>query len=328
MARNTTSLVLYPVTNRFTNGIGDRVENLSETQFAYLLLAPMGIVLFAMAFWPLGHTFYMSLHADDLYTADWTGAFVGLENYVGILTGEYDARLPRPLFSTDQIFTSALTVTLIFTIVAVVLETILGFAMALILDQSFRGRRWVRMGFIFPWTVPIVIQGMIFYLFFQPGIGPGVELMQGLGVFSSTPLASSVDSLIIVIFADIWKQSAFMALLILAGLQSINRDLYKVGEVAGASRWQRFKTITFPLVLPALLVALLFRTIAALHVYGTIETVTHCSTVPSLSCLVIETFNAGRYASAASIAFITASIIGVLLLGYLLVMRRVGRGAV
>jgi multiple sugar transport system permease protein len=159
---------------------------------------------------------------------------------------------------------------------------------------------------------------MIFYLLFQPTVGFLVEPLAQLGVFSSTPQANSMDSLIIVIVADVWKTSAFMALIILAGLQSIDRSLYDVAEVSGASKIERFTTVTLPLVLPSVLVAMLFRTIGAMRIYGLIETVSSCSTVPSLSCLVIQAFSANRMASAATVAFVTAALIAAVVSVYII----------
>jgi multiple sugar transport system permease protein len=294
------------------------VEDLSDTQFAYLLLAPGLIVFGVVAFWPLFRTFTMSLHADVLYGPDRLGAFVGLQNYVELLTGERNAALPRPFLDLSQPLTSAVTVTIIFTLISVFFETLLGFAQALVLDQDFRGRRWARVAIILPWAVPIVIQGMIFYLLFQPTVGFLVEPLHQLGLISSTPQANSFDSLLIVIVADVWKTSAFMALIILAGLQSIDRSLYEVADVAGASRIERFRTVTLPLVMPSVLVAMLFRTIGSMRVYGLIDTVSSCSTVPSLSCLVVQSFSASRYASAATVAFVTAALIGLVVSVYII----------
>jgi len=294
------------------------VENLSDAQFAYLLLTPMLLLTTVIAFWPLLSTFRMSLHADALYGADALGPFVGLRNYVALLTGEIDAELTRPFFDRSQPFTSALTVTFIFTVVSVFFETLIGFGQALVLDQDFRGRRWVRVAIILPWAIPIVIQGMLFYLLFQPGVSFLVDPLQALGVFSATPTIDSVDSTVIVIVADVWKTSAFMALLILAGLQSVDRSLYDVARVEGASTLQRFRLVTMPIVLPTVLVAMLFRTIQAMRVYGLIETVSSCSTVPSLSCLVVTTFSARQYGTAAAIAFVTAAVIALLVSVYVL----------
>jgi len=294
------------------------MENLSDTQFAYLLLTPVLLLLGLIAFWPLYSTFEMSLRADSIVGPSPIGEFVGLDNYVALLTGERSALLTRPFLDISQPFKSALTVTLIFTVVSVFFETLVGFGQALVLDQEFRGRRWVRVAIIIPWAVPIVIQGMIFFLLFQPGIGFLVQPLQDAGIFSGTPLVNSVDSLIIIVVADVWKTSAFMALIILAGLQSVDRSLYDVGRVAGASKWQQFKLITFPLVLPSVLVAMLFRTIGAMRVFGIIETVSSCSTVPSLSCLVVTTFQGSRrYGTSAAVAFITAALIGVVVTVYI-----------
>lgn len=304
------------------------IERLSDTQFVYLMLVPVLVLLGSMAIWPLVNTFEMSLHADNIVSSDATGGFVGLENYVKMLSGEANLLLPRPFIDLAQPFASAVPVTVIFTLVAVAVETIIGFGMALVLNKQFRARRWVRVCLILPWAVPIVIQGMIFYLMFTPGVGFAVEPLRQLGLISGAPLSDGQSALIIVILSDIWKQSAFMALLILAGLQSVDRSLYNVAKVTGASKLQQFRTITFPLVLPTLLVALLFRTIAALKVYGTVVTIANCNTLPTLTCLVVTTWNANRFASAATIAFIMAAVIGLALLGYLWKLRGLDYGGV
>ena len=304
------------------------VENLSETQYAYFLLTPVMILLFVIAIWPLARTFFMSLHADQLVGAVNIGEFVGITNYVELLTGERDHVMPRPFFDPSRPLQSALIVTFIFAIVSVAIETLLGFAQALVLDQEFSGRRLMRVVIIIPWSVPIVIQGMIFYLMFVPGVGFAAPPLQELGLISSTPLITTRDSLAIVIVADIWKTTAFMALLILAGLQSIDRKLYDVARVSGATRWQQFKLVTLPLVMPAVLIATLFRTIDALRVFGLIETVTDCTTVPSLSCMVVATFGARRYGTSAAIAFLTAAIIGIAVLFYIVKFSGSRRGGI
>src|SRR6056297_3970952 len=304
---------------RTGNAAVNWMENLSEAAYAYLLLLPAFALLTLIAFYPMIRTFVMSLRANQTRGLDPLGGFVGIENYVDILTG--NARLARQFLDVGltssfpfielgtPFFQQALFVTLAFAVISVVVETVVGFGQAYVLDQDFRGRRWVRVAIILPWAVPIVIQGMIFFLLFQPNIGFLVDPLQNLGVFSATPLSNPVDSMIILIVADVWKTSAFMALIILAGLQSVDRSLYDVGRVAGASKYQQFKMITLPLVLPSVLVAMLFRTIGAMRIYGLIETVVGCNTVPSLSCLVVTTFRGSRmYGTSAAVAFITAAL--------------------
>ncbi|WP_416840253.1 carbohydrate ABC transporter permease [Haloferax sp. DFSO52] len=289
--------------------IANKIETLPEELYAYLLIVPAFLMVGVVALWPLMDTFTMSLHADALSGVS-VGDFIGIENYVAVLTGQRNAVLPGS-------FWYAVGLTIAFTLGSVTLETVIGLAQALVLDQEFRGRSWVRMAIILPWAVPVVVQGMMFYLLFEPSIGFLVAPLQELGVFSSTPLANTQDSLILVTLTDAWKTSAFMALIILAGMQSIDRSLYDVSKVAGATAWQRFKLITFPLVLPAVLVGMLFRTLGALKVYGVIEVLSSCRTVPSMTCLVISAFRSNRYGTSATLAFLTALVISVFILVYL-----------
>ena len=299
------------------------LETQSEATFAYILLGPAFLLLAVIAFYPLIRTFQFSLLADQTAAADPFGGFVGFDNYVALLTGE--ALLPQqfldPSFGTP-LLRQALFVTLAFAILSVLFETLLGGGQALILDQDFYGRRWVRVAIIIPYAIPIVIQAMIFYLMFNPTVGFGTDFMQWLGIFGDNPLSTTTDSFIIVLVADIWKTAAFMALLILAGLQSIDRGLYDVARVSGASPWQQFKYITLPLIAPALLVAMLFRTMDAMRIYGLIDATAGCQTVPSMSCLVITALQSTRrWGTASAVAFLTAVVIGVLVVLYLVGLR-------
>ena len=319
--------------DRTGNAVVNWMENLSEAAYAYLLLIPAFALLAFIAFYPLIMTFIMSLQDDQTRGADALGEFVGFGNYVDVLTG--NARLARQFMDVSlstsfpflemgtPFLQQALFVTLAFAILSVLFETIIGFGQALVLDQEFRGRRWVRVAIILPWAVPIVIQAMIFFLLFQPVVGFGSDLMQWLGLFGPNPLADSQDSFFIILIADIWKTSAFMALLILAGMQSVDRSLYDVAKVSGASPWQRFKLITLPLILPALLVAMLFRTMDAMRVYGLIEASVGCTTVPSLTCLVVEAMFGGTriFGTAAAVAFLTALVIGLFISVYVVLFR-------
>ncbi|WP_276271814.1 carbohydrate ABC transporter permease [Haloarcula litorea] len=289
------------------------MENLSDAQYAYLLLAPVFLLLGTIAIYPLLNTFELSLYADAVQGR---GSFVGLDNYAELLAGNKDQFLPGGTsflptsFQFSALISSALVVTVIFAVVSVFFETLIGLGQALILDQDFYGRRWVRAAIIIPWAVPIVIQGMIFFLMFNSTIGFATPPLADLGLLAPTnTLNDAASSLFVIIVADIWKTTAFMALLILAGLQSIDRGLYDVAKVAGASKWQQFRYITFPLILPTIGVAVLFRTVQAMRVYGIIDTVSKCEVVPSLSCMVVSTFLTQESTSAA-IAFTTAAIIG------------------
>ncbi|EMA22824.1 MULTISPECIES: carbohydrate ABC transporter permease [Haloarcula] len=295
------------------------MENLSDTQYAYLLLVPVFVLLGIVALYPLLRTFELSLFA---LSADFSSTtFVGAGNYVELFTGEKNRYLPGGTtflpegLGMSALLNSALVVTIIFAVVSVLFETLIGLGQALILDQDFYGRRWIRAAIIIPWAVPIVIQGMIFFLMFNSNVGFLTPPLADLGLLAPTnTLNDTASATFIIIVADIWKTSAFMALLILAGLQSIDRGLYDVAKVAGATKWQQFKLITFPLILPTIGVAVLFRSVQAMRVYGIIDTVSSCTVVPSLSCMVVATFTT-REGTSAAIAFVTAAIIGTVVMG-------------
>ena len=304
------------------------MENLSEEAYAYLLLTPGFFILLLMAFWPLGSAFRMSFFADQVVGTGRLGGFAGLENYVRLLT---DTNALAPATFLDPSFQvplleQALFMTLLFAILSVVGETILGFLYAMLMKAEYRGRRAVRVLIIIPWAIPIVIQGMIFFLLFNNSVGIAGIWLSEIGMFTRNPLSTPENALLVVMVADVWKQTPFIALLVLAGLQSIDRDLYEVARVSGATRWERFKTVTFPLVLPTLLVAMLFRSIGAMKIYGTIVPIAGCNTVPSLSCVVVSTFNSRLYGTSTAVAVLMAVIIGSLMMFYIIPYARTEGG--
>ena len=197
----------------------------------------------------------------------------------------------------------------------------MGLGMAIILNKEFKGRRYARTIVILPWSIPIVIQGMMFFLLFQPSLSPFVEPLANLGVFSDNPLINSQDSTIIVILIDIWRKIPFIALIIMAGIASIDRNLYDVAEVAGATKWQQFRLITLPQIKPVLFIGMIFYTISSMKIYGIVEASAGCSTVPTLTCLVVQTFRQQRWATASAIAFITALVIAVIIMVYVVRYR-------
>lgn len=298
-----------------------RIEQLDEDKYGYLLVAPVFIVLSVLAFYPLLRTLFFSFHDDSLTGVSPIGEFVGLENYVQLVTGDLNVILNYPFLSLQEPFSSALPVTLLITGVSVSVGTLLGLGMALILNKEFRGRAYARTIVILPWSIPIVIQGMIFYLLFQPSISFLVEPLAALGIFSGNPLVSSQDSTLIIILIDIWRKIPFIALIILAGLASIDQGLYDVAKVAGASRWQQFRYITLPLVKPVLFIGMIFYTISSMKIYGIVEASAGCSTVPTLTCLVVATFRQQRWPTASAVAFISAIIIAAIVMIYVLRFR-------
>jgi multiple sugar transport system permease protein len=202
-----------------------------------------------IAAWPLVYALYLSF----LRILPTVSEFVGLNNYA-------------TLFS-DSSFWLALLNTAVFTIVSVAFEFVLGLAIALALNQGFRGQGAARAIAIVPWAFPTVVSGLMWRLMYQDNVGIFWYLGQKLNLVSGSILANETTLLAGAILSDVWKTTPFVALLLLAGLQVIPSDVYEAARVDGATRWQQFTRVTLPLLKPAILVALLFRTLDASRIY-------------------------------------------------------------
>jgi trehalose/maltose transport system permease protein len=181
------------------------------------------------------------------------GSFVGLENYV-------------EMFKNPD-FVEGLTNTIIFTVVSVTLEFIIGLAIALAINRAFRGRGLVRAAVLVPWAFPTVISAVMWRLMFQDQVGIVQYVASSIGLISEPILSDRTLLLIGAILVDVWKTTPFMALLLLAGLQVISAEVYEAARVDGANVLQRFFRITLPLLKGTILVAVLFRTLDAYRVY-------------------------------------------------------------
>ena len=199
--------------------------------------------------------------------------FVGLGNYTAALWG-----------ANRTEFWDAFKVTCFFTIVTVVLETAIGFAMALIMNQAFKGRGLMRASVLVPWAIPTAVAAVLWRWAFDPrGI---VNHLFGISV---TWTGSEWPSKFAIIFADTWKTAPFVALLILAGLQIIPEETYEAAKLDGANAFRRFLHITLPLVKPSLLVAILFRMLDALRMYDLPAIFTNgANDTTTLSILVVR----------------------------------------
>ena len=225
-----------------------------EARLAWSLMAPALAVVAAFALFPLGYAAYESIHAHDL-RMPWRGQpFVGLENYATLL------EQPR--------FWAALGRTLAFTAVSVGLELVLGLCVALLLDRSFRGRGVARTIALLPWAVPTVVGALVFRLLFEDRATPLSAL--GPPSFFSDPLWAWLP----LILADLWKTTPFVTLLLLAGLQTIDPVFDEAARVDGAGWFDRLLHVTLPQLRPALLVAVVFRSLDAFRVFDLVYVLT------------------------------------------------------
>jgi trehalose/maltose transport system permease protein len=240
----------------------------SDKRTGYIMTLPTLIIVLLIAAGPIAYAIYLSLWR--ILPGAWT--FVGLGNYA-------------TLFS-DPEFYSALFNTAVFTIASVAGEFILGLSIALVLNRGFAGQGAARAIAIVPWAFPTVVSGIMWRLMYTDQVGVFADIADSLGLVDGPILANTTAVLIGAIIADIWKTTPFVALLLLAGLQVIPLDVYEAARVDGATKWQQFTRVTLPLLKPAIMVALLFRTLDAWRVYDLFWALTD----RSLDSLSVYTF--------------------------------------
>jgi multiple sugar transport system permease protein len=221
-----------------------------ERRMAYYMVLPALLIILIIAFFPVLYSIILSVTQS---TIQGVGPFAGVDNYV-------------TMFQNAD-FMSGLWNTVIFTVVSVFFEFVLGLGIALAINRAFRGRGLVRAAVLVPWAFPTVISAVMWRLMFQDQVGVINYVANAIGLISQPILSDETLLLIGAIAVDVWKTTPFVALLLLAGLQTIPGDVYEAAKVDGANVMQRFFSITLPLLKPAILVAVLFRTLDAYRVY-------------------------------------------------------------
>jgi multiple sugar transport system permease protein len=227
----------------------------AEERLGWMLCAPAVIVLLAVAAFPMGYAIFLSLERYDLRFPN-LAKFIGFSNYGTVLTNQYWWR--------------AFVVTLIITVVSVTIEFIIGMVFALLMHRTLVGRGLVRTAILIPYGMVTVVAAYSWQYAWTPGTGYFYHLLPS----TSAPLTHTAQATAIVILAEVWKTTPFMALLLLAGLALVSDDLLKAARMDGATAWQRFTRITLPLMKPAILVAVLFRTLDAFRIFDNIYILT------------------------------------------------------
>jgi trehalose/maltose transport system permease protein len=232
-------------------------------------LAPLLLVLLLVAGWPLARTIWFSL-TDASLMAMAQAHWVGLDNYLSRDDGGWYGVLADPLWW------QAVRNTLLFVVVSVSLETVLGLAIALVLQSRFPGRPLLRAAVLVPWAIPTIVSAKMWGWLLHDQFGLVNDLLLRLGLIA-TPLAWTADPSLAmgaVIIADVWKTTPFMALLLLAALQMLPRDYLEAARLDGVNALRRFWHITLPLIRPALVVAVTFRALDALRIFDLIYVLT------------------------------------------------------
>lgn len=252
----------------------------AERRLAWKLVAPALAVVLLVALFPLGWTVWESLHIHDL-RMPWRGKpFVGLSNYAGIVV--------------DSRFWLAMVHTTFFTVVSISLELVLGLFLALAMNRAFRGRGLVRAAVLVPWAIPTVVAALLWRFLFdtEAGIANAVLLQTGVLDAPLVWFIRASTAWVPVILADVWKTTPFVALLLLAGLQNIDKSLYEAAAVDGANPWWQLRHITLPLLKPAILVVLIFRTLDAFRVFDLIYVLTGGGPGTATEPIALYAFNA------------------------------------
>jgi multiple sugar transport system permease protein len=225
----------------------------SERRLGYMMIAPAFILLFAVVLYPIGQLLVTSTRFVKL-TEAWRGTpFVGLEHYRSALS--------------DPDFWATTLNTIIYIVVTVPGAIVVGLGLALLANQPFKTKWPVRLALLLPWALPLVFAGLIFRWFFEYNQGIVNNVLLWVGLERLPWLTDPVLAIIAICIATIWKTSSFVALILLAGLQTIPRSLYEAADIDGASKWQQFVEITLPMLRPAIVVALIFRTITAIQTF-------------------------------------------------------------
>ena len=236
-------------------GVSERARE--ERRLGWKLVAPAVFAMLLVTAYPIGYAIVLSLQQVDLRFPD-EGGFVGIENYITVLT--------------SGLWWQGVFNTLFITVISVGIELVLGMIIALVMHHAIFGRGAVRTSVLIPYGIVTVVAAFAWFYAFDPASG----FVNGLPLIADDKawFGERFSALGVVIAAEVWKTTPFMALLLLAGLTTIDEGVYEAAKVDGASAVQRFVRITLPLMKPAILVALLFRTLDAFRVFDSIFVMT------------------------------------------------------
>ena len=271
---------------------------------AFWFLAPMLVMLFCVAAWPLMRSIYFSFtdtKLDNLYGGEW----VGFENYLRWRVMD-SGRIRWGGTLADPAWWNAVWNTVRFSFVSVTLETVLGLMVALILNAEFKGRGIVRAAILIPWAIPTIVSAKMWAWMLNDQFGIINDLMVRLHLIENNiAFTARPDTAMLAVLAvDVWKTTPFMALLCLAGLQMIPRDMYEAAKLDGIHPVKVFFRVTLPLVRPALMVAVIFRLLDALRIFDLIYVLTpNSSATKTMSVIARENmidFNKFAYGSSQS----------------------------
>jgi len=241
---------------------------------AFWFLAPMLLALFCVAAWPLLRTVWFSFtdtSLNNLYGGEW----IGFDNYLSVRTLESGRVVYRGTL-VDPAWWNAVWNTVRFAFISVTLETVLGLIVALVLNAEFKGRGLVRAAILIPWAIPTIVSAKMWAWMLNDQYGIINDMLLRIGAIDQKIAwtANTDTAMTAVLIVDVWKTTPFMALLCLAGLQMVPRDIYEAAKIDGINPVKVFFKVTLPLIRPALMVAVIFRMLDALRAFDLIYVLT------------------------------------------------------
>ncbi|MBC7216905.1 MAG: sugar ABC transporter permease [Candidatus Caldatribacterium sp.] len=285
-----------------------------EIAFAWTLILPSFVFIGLILFYPMGLSFYLSLFQVDLTRKGAGTPFVGLANYVDILKSSY--------------FWSSVGRTAYFTVVSIAIEMVIGLFIALLLNEKFKGRGVLRSLLLLPWALPITVDAIMWKWIFNANYGVFNALLTQLGIIEKYQpwLTKPWSAMHCVIVADVWKVTPLVALLLLAGLQTIPRELYEAAYVDGAGWFRTLWKITLPLLGPTITVVLVLRTLDAFRVFDIVYVMTQggpANATKVISFLTYqEAFKFLHFSRGAALSYIITLIVALLAYLYTQTMKR------
>jgi len=283
----------------------------AESRFAFWSVSPSLILMMGLIIGPMLYAFWISLHRVNFMFPE--RPFIGFENYVDMFQ--------------DQGFQSSLLRTLYFMAVSILAQVILGLGLAEFLHLDFRGRNVVRVLMIIPWAVPTIVNGTLWLWILDGSTGALNHLLLQLGLIERDIiwLGRPFLAMNMVILADTWRMLPFYVIMFLAGRQAIPDDLYEAAHIDGASAWQSFVRITFPLLRPVVLVVLILRTLHTLRVFDIIYVMTRggpaAGTTTVTFLTFFTTFKFQNFGKGSALAFFTGAATLIMALFYIRTLR-------
>lgn len=279
----------------------------------FWLILPGLLVIFGITLFPIIYTFVLSFTETPISNPTPQG-FIGFRNYL--------------YFLSNPVFWAAIRRTLYFTLVSVGIELILGMGLALLIHARPFGWQFLRTSLIIPWAIPTIVNGAMWRWIYNADYGALNGLLYQLGVIDRYKawLSDPVTAMNLVIVADVWHSVPFIALILQAALATIPRELEEAAAVDGANVWQRFWKIRFPLLQPAILVALVIRTVEAFRVFDIIYVITQggpaFGTVTISYLTYLESFSYGRLGGGAALSFLISAFTLIMALLYIRLLYR------